>query len=525
MEAVAAPTTINGSAEADFHPHAPIPQTQTQPASGGAQKIAIGPGQLYINGQWRDSSDGKTFITVNPTTEEVITTLAQGTAQDADDAADAARAAYEEGPWGKMKGKERAKYMNRIADVIEKYAEELAVRESTDMGKLYRDVTYVDIPHIANMFRYFAGWTTKLDGSVKSAEGIGGDNHLLTYTRREPLGVVAAITPYNFPLILTVSKIAPALAAGNTFIHKPASLTPLTAVTIAKIMDEAGLPAGVYNLVTGPGGAVGDALTKNPKIDKIAFTGSTPVGQGIMRSGADTMKHLTMELGGKSPNIIFADADLDKAVEMAVLAIFWNKGEVCVAGSRCLVEASILDAFVEKLVARVKKLKTGDPFDPTTDMGPMSGKGEYEKVLKYIQYGHEDGAKLVVGGSRAQINGKGYFVEPTVFVTDNNSRIAREEIFGPVLSVIPFKDFDEAIKLANDTSFGLASGVQTTDLAKALRAAEKILAGMVWINTWHQYDPSAPFGGYKMSGYGREHGIEVFESYTQVKTIWANLKE
>lgn len=491
--------------------------------NGSAKKISIAPGQLYINGQWRDASDGKTFPTVNPATEEVITTIAQGTAQDAHDAAEAARGAFKEGPWGRMKGKERAKYMFRIADLIEKYADELAYRETTDMGKLYRDVSYVDIPHIANMFRYFAGYATKLDGAVKSTEGIGGDNHFLTYTRREPLGVVAAITPYNFPLILTVSKITPALAAGNTFIHKPSSLTPLTAITLAKIMDEAGLPPGVFNLVTGPGGAVGEALTKSPLIDKIAFTGSTPVGQSIMRGGADTMKHLTMELGGKSPNIIFADADIDKAVEMAVLAIFWNKGEVCVAGSRCLVEKSILHEFVAKLVVRVEKLKTGDTFDPTTDMGPMSGKGEYEKVLKYIQYGHEDGAKLVTGGQALKVNGKGFFVAPTVFVTDNNSRIAREEIFGPVLSVIPFKDFDDAIRIANDSAYGLASGVQTKDLAKAIRTAEKLEAGTVWINTWHQYDPAAPFGGYKMSGYGREHGIEVFDSYTQTKTIWANL--
>ncbi|OWP61498.1 betaine-aldehyde dehydrogenase [Hymenobacter amundsenii] len=519
------PAAQNGQPKPDFHDHAPVPKPAEQHTNGAVKPIAIEPGQLYINGQWRDSSDGKKFDTINPATEEVITHLAQGTAQDANDAAEAASRAYKEGPWGKMKGKERAKYLHRIADLIEHYADELAFRESTDMGKLYRDVTHVDIPHIANMFRYFAGWTTKLDGSVKNTEGIGGDTHLLTYTRREPLGVVAAITPYNFPLILTVSKIAPALAAGNCFIHKPASLTPLTAVTLAKIMHEAGLPAGAYNLVTGPGGAVGDALTKNPLIDKIAFTGSTPVGQGIMRGGADTMKHLTMELGGKSPNIVFADADLDKAVGIAVMAIFWNKGEVCVAGSRCLVEASILDQFVEKLVARVQQLKTGDPFDPTTDMGPMSGKGEYEKVLQYIEYGHEDGGKLVVGGNALKVNGKGYFVEPTVFVTDNKSRIAAEEIFGPVLSVIPFKDFDEAIRLANDSPYGLASGVQTKDLTKALRAAEKIEAGTVWINTWHQYDPSAPFGGYKMSGYGREHGIETFESYTQTKTIWANLAE
>ena len=507
----------------DWHAQAPVPKPAEQHANGPVQPIAIGPGQLFINGEWRDSSDGKTFVTINPATEEVITHLAQGTADDANAAAEAAHRAFTEGEWGKMKGSARAKILYRIAELIEHYADELAFRESTDMGKLYRDVTHVDIPHIANMFRYFAGWATKLDGSVKNSEGIGGNTHLLTYTRREPLGVVAAITPYNFPLILTVSKIAPALAAGNTFIHTPASLTPLTAVTLAKIMQEAGMPAGAYNLVTGPGGTVGDSLTKSPLINKIAFTGSTPVGQGIMRGGADTMKHLTMELGGKSPNIVFADADLDRAVTIAVMAIFWNKGEVCVAGSRCLVQESIFDEFVAKLKVRTEQLKTGDPFDPTVDMGPMSGKGEYEKVLKYIQYGHEDGGKLITGGKALQVNGKGYFIEPTVFVTTNESRIAREEIFGPVLAVIPFKDEADAVRLANDSPFGLASGIQTRDLTKALRVAENIEAGTVWVNTWHQYDPSSPFGGYKMSGYGREHGIETFESYTQTKTIWADL--
>jgi acyl-CoA reductase-like NAD-dependent aldehyde dehydrogenase len=494
-----------------------------KPASSPVPARPVAKGQLFINGKWRDSADGKVFDTVNPTTEAVITQIAQGTVEDTQEAIRAARRAADEGPWRRMKASERAKIMHRIADTIEQYAGELAYREVVDMGKLYRDVTHVDIPHIANMFRYYAGWATKLDGSVKNPEGIG-PQHLLAYTRREPLGVVAGITPYNFPMILSVSKIAPALAAGNSFIHKPASATPLTAITLAQIMAEAGVPEGVYNLVTGPGGTVGNALIESPLVDKIALTGSTETGIKLIEGSAKTMKHVTVELGGKSPNIVFADADLERAVNLTAMAIFWNKGEVCVAGSRCLVERSILDEFLTRLVARVEQLRVGDPFDPQTDMGPMAGKPEFEKVLRYIEIGkNEDKATLLTGGDTAPLHGKGYFVRPTVFLTHNQSRIAREEIFGPVLSVIPFQDFDEAIRLANDTPYGLASGVQTRDVAKAIRAAELIQAGTVWINTWHQYDPNAPFGGYKMSGYGREHGGESLEGYTQLKTIWTNL--
>ncbi|GAA4272922.1 aldehyde dehydrogenase family protein [Aquimarina gracilis] len=481
-------------------------------------------GQLFINGQWRDSSSGETFPTYNPASEEHLADIAKGTANDANAAVAAAKEAFENGPWGKMGGAERAKILNKIADKIEEHAEELIDRESMDAGKLRRDVTRVDVPHIANMFRYYAGWTTKIDGSVKDPEGVLGEQ-LLGYSRREPLGVVVGITPYNFPLILSVSKIAPALAAGNCFIHKPASSTPLSAITLAKIMQEAGVPDGAYNLVTGPGGAVGSTLTKNPDVEKIAITGSTQTGIQISKDGADTMKHLTMELGGKSPNIIFADADLDQAARIAAMGIFWNKGEVCVAGSRILVQESVYDEFLEKLIAETKKLKVGDPQDPTADLGPMAGKAEFEKVMKYIDIGlNEDKADLVYGGKHVPINGKGYFVEPTIFANAHNKmRIAQEEIFGPVVPVIPFKDFDEAIEIANDTPYGLASGVQTKDTAKAIRAANAIKAGTVWINTWHEYDPNQPFGGYKMSGYGREQGKEAFEAYTQSKSIWVSL--
>ncbi len=486
--------------------------------------IKIETGKIFINGEWRESSSGETFETINPANEEVITSVAKGTEEDANAAVTAAREAFDNGPWGKMGGKERSKVLLRIADKIDEHADELIMRESMDAGKLKRDVTHVDVPHIANMFRYYAGWTTKIDGSVKEPEGVLGEN-LLGYTRQEPLGIVTGISPYNFPLILSVSKIAPALAAGNCFIHKPASLTPLSAITLAKIMQEAGVPNGAYNLVTGPGGPVGGTFVKHPDVNKIAITGSTETGIRIAKDAADTMKHLTMELGGKSPNIIFEDADLDEAARIAAMGIFWNKGEVCVAGARILVQESVYDKFLEKLVEATSKMKVGDPMDETSDLGPMAGKAEFEKVLKYIDIAkNQDKADLVYGGEPAPVNGKGYYVTPTIFANANNQmRFVREEIFGPVVPVIPFKDFDEAIKIANDTPFGLAAGVQTRDTAKAIRAANLIKAGTIWLNTWHEYDPNMPFGGYKMSGYGREQGKEAFEAYTQTKSIWVGL--
>ncbi len=336
--------------------------------------------------------------------------------------------------------------------------------------------------------------------------------------------MVTAITPFNFPLALTCSKVAPALAAGNTFVHKPASDTPLTALALAQVMLDVRLPDGVYNLVTGPGGSLGDALVKNPKIDKIAFTGSTAVGQNILRNGADTLKHTTMELGGKSPNIIFADAEIDRAVETAFWGIFWNKGEVCVAGSRILVEDRIYDELVEKLARKAQDAILGDPLDMDTQIGPIASRAEYDKVMKYVDAAKTSPARLVAGGNTTKINGKGLFIEPTVFAdATNDLKISREEIFGPVVPVIRFKGEDEAVRLANDTPYGLAAGIQTSDLGKALRLADRIKAGTVWLNTWHKYHPNAPFGGFKMSGYGREQGAEALESYTQYKTIWANL--
>jgi aldehyde dehydrogenase (NAD+) len=478
-------------------------------------------GQLFIDGKWCDAIDGATMTTSDPTTEEMITTVAKGGPADADLAVQAASRAFEDGPWGKMHHEQRAKILFRVADLLDERVEDFSIREAMDMGMPYRDFHDVIMPHCSGLFRFFGGLAMNaMNGSYRTTY----EHDLRILTRREPLGVVAAITPWNFPFTLTCSKVAPALAAGNTFVHKPASDTPLTALALAQVLADAGVPDGVFNLVTGPGGTLGDALVKHPQVDKVAFTGSTAVGQQLIRSSADTVKHTTMELGGKAPNIVFADANLDAALQAAFWGIFWNKGEVCVAGSRLLVERPIYDEFVERLAEMARKAVLGDPFDPATQIGPMATKGEYDKVLRYIEAGKQSGAKLVAGGGTRKINGKGLFIEGTIFANaTNDMKISREEIFGPVLPVIPFGSEDEAIRIANDTPYGLASGIQTGNLARALRIADKIKAGTVWINTWHKYHPNGPFGGYKLSGYGREQGAEALESYTQYKTVWANL--
>jgi aldehyde dehydrogenase (NAD+) len=484
------------------------------------RRKAIPVGRLLIDGQWRDATTGETSTTFDPTTEAAITTVAKAGAGEAGDAVAAAQRAFEQGPWARMHHEERAKILFRIADLMDERAEDFAVREAMDMGMPYRDFRETIMPHCSGLFRFHGGLAmSAMDGGYRTSY----EPNVRILTRREPLGVVAAITPFNFPLALSCSKIAPALASGNTVVHKPATDTPLTALALAQVMLDAGVPPGVYNLVTGPGGTIGDALVNDPRVAKIAFTGSTGVGQGIMRNGAATMKHLTMELGGKSPNIVFADADMDIAIQAAFWGIFWNKGEVCVAGSRLLVERACYDEVVEKLSAMAKTATLGDPLDPATMVGPIASRGEYDKVLAYVAEGKRT-ARLTAGGGTRQVGGKGLFIEPTIFADATNElRISREEIFGPVLPVIPFEHEDDAIRIANDTSYGLASGIQTRDLGRALRLADRIQAGTVWLNCWHKYHPNAPFGGFKMSGYGREQGHEAWESYTQYKSIWANL--
>jgi aldehyde dehydrogenase (NAD+) len=492
---------------------------ESKPAIVQRQSIPVG--QLLIDGTWHDARDGATMVTSDPTTEEIITTVARASPADVEDAIDAAHLAFESGVWSQMPTEQRAQILFKIADLIQEREQDFALREAMDMGVPYHDFRAVVIPHCVGLFRFFGGLCmTAMNGSYRDSY----EPNIRILTRREPLGVVAAITPFNMPLALTCSKVAPALAAGNTFVHKPASDTPLTALALAQVMIDAGVPKGVYNLVTGPGGTVGDTLVNSPKVAKVAFTGSTGVGQNILRAGAATLKHATMELGGKSPNIIFADADLDAAVETAFWAIFFNKGEVCVAGSRLLVERKIYAEVVERLSTKARAAKLGDPLDPATQIGPIASKAEFDKVMKYVGAGKESSARLVAGGESRKVNGKGLFIEPTVFADASNDLvISKEEIFGPVLPIIPFEGEEEAIRIANDTPYGLASGIQTRDLGRAIRIADRIHAGTVWINTWHRYHPNAPFGGYKMSGYGREQGPEALESYTQYKTVWVAL--
>ncbi len=480
---------------------------------------AIDQKKLLINNEWRDASGGKTMDVVNPATEEVIATVASATKDDLDAAVAAARAALN-GPWGRMSARDRGRLVSKLADRLSERADEVARLETLHNGKPIFESRQIEIPAAADCLEYFAGWADKVMGETIPVRG-----NYLTYTLREPLGVVAAIVPWNFPLLLAVWKVAPALATGNVVILKPASQTPLTALALGEIAVEVGLPPGVLNVITGSGATVGQAIVEHPGIDKIAFTGDTSTGKGIMRGAAETLKKITLELGGKSPNIVFPDADLDAALRGATTGIFYGKGEVCAAGSRLLVDKSIKDQFMEKLAARAKKMVAGDPLDPKTRYGSLASKKQLETVQRYVDVAKKEGASLVAGGDRADIGtGKGFFFQPTVF--DNvtpQMTIAREEIFGPVLAAIEFADIDEAIARANDTQYGLAAAVWTRDVKKAHYVARRLQAGTVWINTYNVYDTAAPFGGYKASGFGREMSSHAIEHYTQVKSVWVDL--
>jgi acyl-CoA reductase-like NAD-dependent aldehyde dehydrogenase len=437
-----------------------------------------------------------------------------------DRAVRAARAAFESGPWPKMKPADRARVLHRLGDLILANADEIARLETLDNGKPIFESRHVDIPMVAGCFHYFSGWASKLTGETNSVSPA-----FFTYTLREPVGVVGAIIPWNFPMIMVGWKAAPALAAGNTVIVKPAAETPLSAIRIGELALEAGLPPGVLNIVPGRGSVAGEALVKHPQVDKISFTGSTEVGQHIMRVAADTVKKLTLELGGKSPNIVFADADLDAAVRGAMNGIFYGKGEVCAAGSRLLVEQSVYDDFVARLAERAKKLVPADPMDPKTRLGALVNEKQMNSVLGYVETGVREGAKLVAGGARQPVNGKGTFVQATVLAgVDNAMRVAQEEIFGPVLAVIPFDGADDAVAKANDIFYGLASGVWTRDVKKAHSVSRRLRAGTVWINMYNWFDPGMPFGGYKGSGFGRDLGAACLNEYTQLKSVWLNLE-
>ncbi|HET6231680.1 MAG TPA: aldehyde dehydrogenase family protein [Longimicrobiaceae bacterium] len=477
-------------------------------------------GRLYIGGEWADAASGKTFETINPSTGQALTTVAEAGAADVDAAVKAAREAFENSSWTTMDARARGRVLYAIADGLEKRADELARLETMDNGKPVREARAIDIKESIDCFRYYAGWADKIDGDVIPVPG-----PYLNYTRREPLGVCGQIIPWNYPLQMAAWKVAPALACGNTVVLKPAEQTPLTALELARVAGEAGLPAGVLNVLTGYGETAGAALVAHPDVDKIAFTGSTEVGKIIQREAAGTLKRVSLELGGKSPNIVLADADIDAAVRGAAMAIFYNSGQACTAGSRLLVDEKIHDEFVEKLAKRTEGMKPGDPLDPKTRLGPLVSQEQLDRVLGYVEKGKAEGGELIMGGDRATVGaGGGYFLNPAIFdrVTSDMT-IAREEIFGPVLAVTTFADLDEAIAIGNKTEYGLAAAVWTRDVRKAHRAAHALRAGTVWINMYHALDTGSPFGGYKQSGYGRELGKYALDLYTQVKSVWVNL--
>ena len=473
---------------------------------------------LFIANEYRPAGNGKRFDVVNPATEEVLAQVPDGSPADVDAAVAAARACFDGEAWQKLAPRKRGVMLARAADLLAARQAAFATLESQQNGKPLFE-SNIDCAMAIETLRYYAGWCDKLTG-----ETLPLDPAWFVYTLREPVGVVAAIVPWNFPLNLAMWKVAPALAAGCTVVLKPASETPLTALALGQVMLEAGLPAGAFNVVTGGGRTAGMALVRHADVDKISFTGSTEVGKTIMREAANGVKRLTLELGGKSPNIIFADADIAAAIKGAQGGIFYGKGEVCAAGSRLLVEKSVKDQVVDQLAERAKKLVPGDPFDKATRLGAVVSKKQQETVLGYIEKGKAEGGKVVAGGNAATVNGKGYFVEATVFdeITPEMT-IAREEIFGPVLAVLSFESYEEAAKLANQSMYGLAAGIWTRDISKAHKLARAIKAGTVWVNTYNLYDPAAPFGGYKQSGFGRDLGRVALDGYTESKTVWIGL--
>ncbi len=481
------------------------------------EEVKIKPGKLFIDGKWVDSVSGKTFDTLNPATEEVITSIAEGDSADIDLAVTAARKAFEDGPWGKTDARERGRILLRIMDLIEKNKGELALLETLDNGKPISETTNADLPLVIDCLLYYAGWADKIHGETIPVRG-----KFFNYTLREPVGVVGQIIPWNFPLLMAAWKIAPAIACGNTVVLKPAEQTPLTALRLGEICQEAGLPDGVLNIVPGYGPTAGAALAEHMDVDKIAFTGEYTTGRIIMQAASKNLKRVSLELGGKSPNIVFADSDIDSAVAGAMTGIFFNQGEVCCAGSRLFLERSIHDEFVDKLSSKASSLSVGNPEDAGTQMGAQVSKEQFDKILGYIDTGKQEGAKLVTGGERC--GEKGYFIRPTIFdAVDNNMKIAREEIFGPVVSAITFDDVDDMVRQSNLSIYGLAAAVWTRDIKKAHRLARDLKAGTIWINTYNSFDAASPFGGFKQSGFGRELGIHALELYTQVKSVWINL--
>ena len=480
--------------------------------------------KLLIDGEWVDAVSGKTFPVQNPATGEVIAHVAEGDRQDIDRAVKAARRAFESGAWRRLTPSERGRLVWKLGDLILENLEELAELESLDNGKPVTVARAADVPLAADLFHYMAGWATKIEGntiqlSVPYAPGV----KFHAYTLREPVGVVGQIIPWNFPFLMAAWKLGPALATGCTVVLKPAEETPLSALRLGELIQEAGFPDGVVNIITGFGETAGAALAAHPGIDKVAFTGSTEVGKLILQAAVNDLKKVSLELGGKSPNIVLQDANLDIAIPGAASAIFFNHGQCCCAGSRLFVQQSIFDKVVEGVADRAKQIKVGPGLDPDTEMGPMVSESQFNRVCGYIESGLSEGAKAVAGGRKR--DGKGYFVEPTVLVdTTPDMKVIREEIFGPVVTAIPFKELDDdLVRAANDTVYGLASAVWTKDISKAHSLAGKLKAGTVWINCYNIFDAALPFGGYKQSGWGREMGHDALDLYTQKKSVCAAL--
>lgn len=473
--------------------------------------------RMLVGGKWLDSCSGRTFTTFDPATEQPIAEIALAGKEDVDLAVDAARGAFESRAWRRMDARDRGKLLRRLAELVETHFDELAALETLDNGKPIRDSRGADLPLVIDCLHYYAGWADKIHGQTIPIRG-----NYFCYTKREPVGVCAQIIPWNFPLLMVAWKWGPALAAGCTLILKPAEQTPLSALRLGELALEAGFPDGVINILPGFG-ETGAALVKHPGVDKIAFTGEYRTAQIIMREAAESLKRLTFELGGKSPNVVFADADLDAAVEGAYLGLFFNQGQCCCAGSRLFVEEKIHDQFVAKLRAKATRRKIGNPFDPATEQGPQVDKAQFDKILGYIERGKQEGAECVVGGDR--VGHQGFFVQPTIFTgVRDEMAIATDEIFGPVLSVIKFKEVAEVVARANKTFYGLAAAVWTRDVAKAHAIADHVRAGTIWINCYDVFDAAAPFGGFKMSGQGRELGEKALDNYLEVKTVTLNLQ-